>query len=170
MIILGIGSNLKSKFGNRFKNIKLAILFLKQNGINIIKKSSFYETPAYPDKRDPKFINIVISVKTKLSLSKLFSVIILIEKKLERKRGKKNSPRTCDIDIIDYNKKVFKFSYKKNILFLPHKNLSLRNFVLIPLREISPNWKHPKTKEVISTLINRLPIEDKKSILKINKN
>ena len=81
MIFLGIGSNLPSKFGNRLKNIILATSYLKQNNIEIVKQSSFYETFAYPNRSDPKFINIVISVKTKLPISKLMLLLIKIEKK-----------------------------------------------------------------------------------------
>ena len=66
MIILSLGSNLPSHFGNRFDNLKFAMSFLESYGILIDKKSSFYETPSYPDKNNPKFVNIVISVKTNL--------------------------------------------------------------------------------------------------------
>ena len=90
MIFLGIGSNLQSSFGNRFKNIELAISFLQEEKIKLIKKSSFYETFSYPNKKDPKFINIVISVESNLSPHDLMSILIGIEKKLERKRHKKN--------------------------------------------------------------------------------
>jgi 2-amino-4-hydroxy-6-hydroxymethyldihydropteridine diphosphokinase len=97
------------------------------------------------------------------------SVLIHIEEKLERKRNKKNDPRTCDIDIIDYNNETIDFKYKNLHLTIPHKELKSRNFVLIPLQEIYPNWKHPKTREIISALIQMLPEEDRKSILKIKK-
>ena len=60
MIYLGIGSNLPSSFGDRFMNINLAINFLKDKEIKLIKKSSFYETFSYPNKTNPKFINVVI--------------------------------------------------------------------------------------------------------------
>ena len=60
MIILGIGSNLSSPFGNRFINVEMAISFLNVYRILVDKKSSFYETESYPDKNDPKFINIVL--------------------------------------------------------------------------------------------------------------
>ena len=71
MIFLGIGSNLPSSFGNRFHNINMAISFLNGYGIQTIKKSSFYETLSYPNKENPKFINIAISVKTNLSIVKI---------------------------------------------------------------------------------------------------
>ena len=55
MIILGIGSNLSSSFGDRFENINLALLYLENYGIKILKKSGYYESPSYPDKKKPKF-------------------------------------------------------------------------------------------------------------------
>ena len=161
---------MSSSFGDRFDNINLAISSLSEHGIQTIKKSSFYETFSYPNKKDPKFINIVISVRTHLQPIDLMSALISIEEKLERKRGKKNDPRTCDIDIIDYNKQVLNFQYKNFDLAIPHRKLIYRNFVLFPLQEVVPNWIHPKTKEKISALIEKLPEDDRKSILKIKKN
>ena len=109
MIILGIGSNLSSSHGNRFDNIDLVISLLKVYEINLIKKSSFYESLSYPDKTNPKFINIVIEISTYLNPVDLASVLIFIEEKLERKRKHKNDPRTCDIDIIDFKGEIKDF-------------------------------------------------------------
>mgnify|MGYP001357227593 CR=1 FL=1 len=167
MIFVGIGSNLNSSFGDRFKNINFALSFLESYQINIIKKSNFYETPSYPNNKDPKFINIVASISTTLPSVDLVSVLLFIEEKLERKRNFKNEPRTCDIDLLDYNGQVIDFKYNNLDFTVPHKELSQRNFVLIPLREISPNWKHPKTNESIDLLIDKLSNKDKNSILKI---
>ena len=170
MILLGLGSNLSSSFGNRFKNINLAITYIESSGIKLIKKSSFYETFSYPNKKNPKFINIVVSIQTNLLLKDLMTTLVKIEEKLERKRGKKNDPRTCDIDIIDYNNEILEVNFDDLRISVPHKNLSNRNFVLYPLAEISPKWKHPITHEIISDLIKNLSEDDKKSILKIEKN
>ena len=170
MIILSLGSNLSSRFGDRFQNLNLAISSLEGYGIQLVKKSSFYETLSYPNIKDPKFINIVVSVTTKLPPIDLMSVLIFIEENLERKRNKKNDPRTCDIDIIDFNGLVEIHSFNKNKFEIPHKELSKRNFVLFPLHEIEPKWKHPKTKETVNELINKLSSDKKKSILIIKKN
>ena len=169
MILLGLGSNLSSSFGDRFQNIDLAISALEGYGIQLKKKSSFYESLSYPNKKNPKFINIVIEIETHLPPEDLASVLIFIEEYLERKRKKKNDPRTCDIDIIDYNSKTIDFKYKDLDFTVPHTKLIYRNFILYPLQEILPDWKHPKTKELISVLIENLPKEDKNSILKIKK-
>ena len=170
MLLLGLGSNLSSNFGNRFENIDLAISYLQSYKIQLLKKSSFYETLSYPDIKNPKFINVVIKVLTHLPPEEFASVLISIEETLERKRNQKNEPRTCDIDIIDYNGKVMNFIYKRLIFNVPHEKLIYRNFVLYPLQEIAPNWVHPITKEKISNLIAKLPEEDRKSILKVKKN
>jgi len=74
MIFLGIGSNLDSRSGNRFENIKKTIFFLNLEKIKILKYSSFYESPSYPKKTNPKFINNIVEVETN------FSPIILLKK------------------------------------------------------------------------------------------
>jgi 2-amino-4-hydroxy-6-hydroxymethyldihydropteridine diphosphokinase len=167
MIILGLGSNLSSKYGDRFKNIELALSLLESNNIKIVKKSSFYESLSYPNKNNPKFINMVVLVQTHLKPLDLMTLILSIEKKLERLRKKKNDPRTCDIDIIDYNSEIVEFTFRDTNFLSPHISLSNRNFVLYPIKEILPTWKHPATNESIDILISKLPDEDKKSILKI---
>ena len=169
MILLGVGSNLSSSYGDRFKNIDMAISALDGYGILIKKLSSYYESLAFPNNNDPKFINVVAEVDTKLPPVDLASVMIFIENTLERVRVKKNDPRTCDIDLIDYENKIFDFKYNNLNFTVPHKELIHRNFVLIPLQEIIPDWKHPITNEHINILIDRLSEDDKKSILKINK-
>ena len=85
-----------------------------------------------------------------------------IETKLGRKKAPKNSPRECDIDIIDYN-------YKKseNKILLPHPKMHTRNFVLLPLFEINKDWIHPVTKHHIKKLILLLPNRDITSIKQI---
>ena len=90
MIFLGIGSNLSSSFGNKIDNINSSILFLKKNNIDVLKISSFYESVAYPNKSDPKFINIVVEVKTLLEPKDLMINLLKIEEKLE-KRSKRNA-------------------------------------------------------------------------------
>ena len=113
MIFLSLGSNLSSKLGDRFDNLLEAISHIQNIGINLDKKSSFYETPSYPDKDNPKFINIMISVRSNFSPGELMSELIDIEKKLGRKRVKKNEPRTCDIDIIDYKSMIINTKHEK---------------------------------------------------------
>ena len=169
MIILGLGSNLQSDFGDRYQNIDLAINYLKENNINLLQKSSFYESVSYPNKNDPKFINVVISVETSLKSSDLMNCLLLVEEKLGRKRFKKNDPRTCDIDIIDFHGKTINIKLNNFELNIPHKKLIERNFVLYPLKEICSIWKHPITKDSIDILIKNLKTPNNE-ITKLNQN
>ena len=169
MIFIGIGSNLPSAFGNRFANIDLAISLLEKKGVKLVKKSSFYETFSQPNKNDPKFVNVVISTDSNLSPIDLMIFLISIEKKLGRNRKMKKEPRTCDMDIIDFNRLVKNFKIDNFELILPHKRLINRNFVLHPLKEICSNWTHPKTKKNIDILINNLK-EANNEITKLSQN
>ena len=88
---------------------------------------------------------------------------LYIEKKLGRKRNKKNEPRICDIDIIDYDNKIIKKNFKNN-LSIPHPRMHKRNFVLLPLYEINKDWIHPKYKKNIVNLLSKLSNIDLRSI------
>ena len=158
IVYLSIGSNL----GNRFLNIEKAKLLLLEEGIKVIKSSNFYETLSWPNPKNPKFYNVVLKTKTSLSDIKILNICKQIEKSLGRKKNKRNSPRECDIDIVDYDQR----SKKKNII-LPHPRMHTRNFVLIPLYEIDRNWRHPITKEHIKSLISSLSSRDISSIKQI---
>ena len=157
-IYLGIGSNL----GNKRRNIERTKFNLINNNIKILKCSSYYESLSWPNPNNPKFLNIVLEIDTDFSPMELINKCKEIEKKLGRKRLPKNSPRECDIDIIDFrNKKII------GDLILPHPRMNDRNFVLLPLFEINKDWKHPILKVNIRKLISSLPNSDIRSIKQI---
>ena len=158
MIYLGIGSNL----GNKRLNIEKAKFKIIENNIKILQSSNYYESLSWPNKKNPKFLNIVLKINTNLKPSKLIKILQNIENSLGRKKAPRNSPRICDIDIIDYKK----MQTNKGII-LPHPRLHQRNFVLLPLYELDKGWKHPVFKDDIKTLILSLPNRDIRSIKQI---
>ena len=158
---LAIGSNL----GNKINNIDVTKYELEKYEIKILKSSSNYISESWPDPSMPNYINIIIKIKTSLTPLELLKICNLIELKLGRVRVKKNAPRTCDIDIIDYDKKIL--NTKNSQLILPHPRMCKRNFVLLPLFEVDKSWKHPKSKINIVNLINSLPVKDLRSIKQI---
>ncbi len=164
MIFLSIGSNLSSEFGDKITNIRKTIENLKKSNIQVIKCSSFYETPSYPDKNNPKFFNIIVKIKYEKKPELLLEKILLIEKKMGRIRKKKNEPRICDIDIISFNKLIVNSDQLK----IPHPSTHNRNFVLFPLKEICPNWTHPITNENIDILIKNLSHSARNEITRMN--
>ena len=166
MIHLNIGSNLNSKFGNRFDNISLAINLLINSKLKINKISDFFETPSYPNKKLPFFINIGLLANYENDETSLMSDIKLIEKKIGRTESKKNYPRVCDIDIIDFKGLII----KKNNLIIPHEKSHLRNFVLYPILQIDSKWVHPVIKKNVKFLINNLDQKSRIEITRLNKN
>ena len=90
MIHINIGSNLQSNVGSRFDNITLSVKLLQESKIKINKISNFFETPSYPNKQLPKFLNIGLLVDFDKDFNQMFQIIKLIEKKLGRIKTKKN--------------------------------------------------------------------------------
>ena len=158
---LAIGSNI----GNKKSYINKTKYYLNKPPLIIINSSSIYETPSWPNSKYPNFYNIVIKIKTSLKLINLFSQIKLIEKKLGRNFDrKKNTPRTCDIDIIDFNGNIKDLNINGQKIIVPHPRMKKRNFVLIPLYEIDKNWRHPTKKTKIIDLIDNLDVISLRSI------
>ena len=166
MIHLNIGSNLNSNFGNKFDNISITIKLLIDKQFDVKKISNFYETPSYPNKNFPNFLNVGIFGKFGKSAKELRNIISLIEKKIGRVKTKKNDPRVCDIDIIDFNGETINIDN----LTIPHKKCHQRNFVLFPISQIDPNWKHPISKKNVNILIGQLDLKSRIEITRLNKN
>ena len=151
-IYLAIGSNL----GNKLSNIEEAKNQLFINNITITDISNYYKSPSWPNTNFPEFLNIVVKVKTEISLNNLFKIIKKIEKDIGRKNTPKNYPRVCDIDIIDFKGLNLKIDSDGKYIETPHPRMQNRNFVLIPLFEINKNWYHPKLRLNIVNLLLKL--------------
>ena len=165
MIHLNIGSNLDSVNRSKFENISIAIKQLIDLGLHIKKVSSFYETPSYPNSNLPRFINIGLIGEISSNYTTLLDHISIIEKKIGRVKSKKNDPRVCDIDIIDFNQ----MTCNTKLLTLPHPRLHMRNFVLYPIKEIDPFWMHPILKKNVDFLIKQLSQNSRIEITRLNK-
>ncbi|MEO0087297.1 MAG: 2-amino-4-hydroxy-6-hydroxymethyldihydropteridine diphosphokinase [candidate division WOR-3 bacterium] len=138
-VILAFGSNL----GNRVKNIERAIKFLEKVNIYPQKISSFYLTKPVGFPFQPSFINSVGVFKTNLPPKEVLKMIKKIENRFYRLRLFKNAPRLLDIDILFYNSEIIDDKYLK----IPHPKILERNFVLIPLLEVAPDFYHPVVKK-----------------------
>ena len=158
---LGLGSNL----GNKKRNIEIAKFLLQKNKkFKILKISSLYKTKSWPNNNYPFFLNIVIEAITTLKPLDLFIFIKQIELKLGRKKSFRNAPRECDIDILDYDQRIFKIKSKNDFIYIPHPRLLKRNFVLLPLFEISKTWIYPKKNRKIRDLLNNIGAENLRTI------
>ena len=155
-VFLSIGTNL----GNKKFNIEKIKSLIESKNIKIVASSSLYSTPSWPNPNYPKYINIVVKIKTQMSLKKLFIFTKNIEKKMGRKIKIRNHPRICDIDIIDFNKENICLNVNSSELIIPHPRMHLRNFVLFPLFEVQSDWIHPKFNKKISNLLKNMSYND----------
>lgn len=132
-VYLGLGSNL----GNRQENLDKALELLKQR-MNIDKISSIYDTEPLGNADQPRFLNIVCEVSTRLTPEGLLSLAKGIESKMGR-HNKTGEPRPIDIDILLYGDMIL----DTPDLVIPHPRMAERAFVLVPLNEIAPNLIYP---------------------------
>jgi len=155
---LSLGSNL----GNREENLALAREYLRKRGVKIIHSSSIYETQPRDYLEQPWFLNQVIEIETNLFPFALLKLIKKIENELGRKKGSLKGPRKIDIDILLAEGCII----DAHGLKIPHPRLEERNFVLIPLKEISPNIIHPILRKKIEYLCNHSKDSSKVNLVK----
>lgn len=152
MILIALGANLPSPAGTPTETLRQALFRLAQRGITIETQSGFYKSAAWPDPSDPAFVNAVASVHTELDPAQLLAALHVIEAQFGRRRTRPNAPRTLDLDIVDYDQRV-----EQGPPELPHPRMHTRLFVLCPLRDVAPAWRHPVLHATVSELIAALP-------------
>jgi 2-amino-4-hydroxy-6-hydroxymethyldihydropteridine diphosphokinase len=157
MILLGLGANLPSPAGPPLATLEAALAAFTASGVTIAARSRWYRTAPVPVSDQPWFINGVARVETSLEPLELLKLLQKIERQFGRRRGVRNEARTLDLDIIDYDGRVEETSS----LVLPHPRMHERGFVLLPLAEIAPGWRHPRLGETVSALISALPTSQK---------
>ncbi len=163
MMFIGIGGNIP--FGSMPvpATLNAALDTFSAYGIRIDKRSSFYHSKPVPASDQPWFFNAVVSCVTQLSPHECLRALLAIEEKFGRVRSVKNAVRTLDLDIIDVDGLII----SDGELEIPHPRLSSRAFILLPLQEIFPAWKHPVTGVCIAELAAGLSAEDRVNTQKI---
>jgi len=148
-VALGLGGNM----GNRLQNIGKAQMLISQQVGEIVKVSALYQTAAWGNTDQPDFLNQAIIVKTPFTPKMLLNKCLYIEKQLGRRRDIPWGPRTIDIDILLYNDAII----DKEALHIPHPHMQNRRFVLQPLADIAPNYRHPQHSISLKKLLVACP-------------
>jgi 2-amino-4-hydroxy-6-hydroxymethyldihydropteridine diphosphokinase len=155
VILIALGANLPSPAGPPAATLRAALVRLEEQGVKIQSVSSFYETPAWPDPAQPPYINAVAAVETTLQPVELLTLLHGVETDLGRLRSVPNAPRSLDLDLLDHHGKVM-----ADGIVLPHPRMHQRSFVLVPLAQLAPAWRHPQTGEGVADLLAKLPDRD----------
>lgn len=149
MIYVALGANIASPAGPPEVTLKRALDAMPKHGIRVVAVSAFYSSPAWPDPSEPPYVNAVAKIETKLLPADLLRELMAVERTFGRVRKAKNEPRTLDLDLIDYGGLISDAAH----LMLPHPLLHERAFVLRPLADVAPDWRHPDTGETVGTLL-----------------
>lgn len=157
MILLALGSNMGGPWGTPRETIEHALLELNRFPLRLKLASSLLITKPFGVTNQPDFVNAAAVIETALAPETLLHKLHEIEKRAGRRRRKRWGPRTLDLDLLDYHGQVMRRPVplpKK--LILPHPGMTMRRFVLEPVAEIAPRWKHGGTHLTASELLNRL--------------
>ncbi len=157
LVYLGLGSNL----GDRRRQISSALSFLKENGVNIVMRSSLYETEPVDCEQQPWFVNAVVGADTDLSASQFLYLCKKAERFGKREETFRFGPRTIDIDILLYKG----ITYRNTKLVIPHPRMHERRFVLVPLVEIAPGIKIPGEETLYADVLAGL--DERKKVTKL---
>ncbi len=135
-----------------------ALEYLEGGGIRVVKRSAWFRSRPVPVSAQPRFVNGVAMVETALGPTALMAALLACEAGLGRRRSAANEARIIDLDIIDYDGRVAAGLGGPR---LPHPRLEGRAFVLLPLAEIAPGWRHPVSGAAVGELIAALPEADR---------
>ncbi|MEO1038011.1 MAG: 2-amino-4-hydroxy-6-hydroxymethyldihydropteridine diphosphokinase [Pseudomonadota bacterium] len=160
-VYIALGANRTYRRRPLVESLIGALKALEGPAIRVIAASRPWRTPAWPDPRDPQFLNAAAELRTDLSADDLLTVLHGVEERLGRVRGERNAPRTLDLDLLDHGGRV---SADGDQTITPHPRLHLRAFVLAPLREIAPRWRLPGEGTPITRLYAALPSSDRRAV------
>ena len=138
-MIVALGSNLAGEKGAPVAVLEAALDRFASQGLTVVKRSRFWRSKAWPDPADPDYINAVALVETSLGAGETLAALHRLEAEFGRQRSEPNAPRTLDLDLIAYGRQVV----DGPDFHLPHPRAADRLFVMGPLAEIVPGWRHP---------------------------
>jgi 2-amino-4-hydroxy-6-hydroxymethyldihydropteridine diphosphokinase len=150
-VVIALGSNLAGDHTSSEALLDAALARLTELGLTVRERSSWWRSAAWPDPADPEFVNGVALIETAASPGELMGVLRGIEDDFGRRRLGANAPRTLDLDLIAHGREVFDAPG----LIVPHPRAHERRFVMAPLAEIAPDWRHPVSGETAITLAER---------------
>lgn len=156
---LSLGSNL----GDKEQNIARALSLLQEEGVQIIKVSSLYKTEPVDYRAQPWFYNCLVEAQAEVEPEALLAVTKGVERKMGRESRKNKGQRIIDVDILLAGDKVI----HSEELHIPHPKMEMRNFVLVPFVEISPETVHPVLKLNMKKLLERS--DDRSLVIKLDK-
>jgi len=156
-IYIGLGANLDHpRYGSPRHTLGRALAALRDIGVQAARLSRWYRSSPVPASDQPWYVNAVAEVRTGLGPDATLAALHRVEEAFGRVRGERDAARWIDLDLLDYDSHI-KSNRNNGLSVLPHPRLEFRAFVLLPLADLAPAWRHPVSDEVVTALIARLP-------------
>lgn len=137
--VVALGGNVAGDYGSSEALLEAALARFAEAGLPILRRSSWWRSAAWPDPSDQEYRNGVVLVEARLSPEALIRTLFMLENEFGRMRSVRNAPRTLDLDLIAHGRIVS----DDPELTLPHPRAHERLFVMGPLAQIAPDWRHP---------------------------
>lgn len=176
MYLIALGSNLDSPAGDSTQTVLAAIRYISEAGIVVEAVSRLYATPAFPAGSGPDFVNAAARVTSALAPQAMLDVLHGVERRLGRDRRWRWAPRTVDLDLLAAGEAVLpdeggwmrwagmtveeQLAAAPDELILPHPRMQDRAFVLVPLADVAPDWRHPVTGRTVAEMRAALPARE----------
>lgn len=137
--VVALGGNVAGDYGSSEALLEAALARFAEAGLPILRRSSWWRSAAWPDPNNHEYRNGVVLVEARLSPQALIQTLFMLESEFGRTRSVRNAPRTLDLDLIAHGQIIS----EDPALTLPHPRAHERLFVMGPLAEIAPDWRHP---------------------------
>jgi len=173
-VLVALGANCPGPWGTPGKTIARALGSIENANVSVLAVSPLYETRAIGRAHQPAYVNAVALLDTSLPPEALLRLLKHIERRSGRRGGRPWGPRTLDIDIVDYKGLTRHWTGRRGgyaragqrPLILPHPLAHERPFVLKPLLDIAPDWRHPALKQRASSLWHQVQRKREGRVLK----
>ncbi len=164
MIFIGLGGNLQSpEFGPPESTLKAVLAALPEVGVTVVRRSGFWRSAPAPASDQPWYVNAVAEIATTFDAVALLAALHGLETRFGRVRRALNEARVVDLDLLDFHGLIR--DVDQGPPELPHPRMAGRNFVLRPLAELAPDWRHPLTGMAIIKLIKNNSINDTSKLI-----
>ncbi len=159
-VLIGLGANVTGAWGLPTETLKRALRELEILSDRGFEASRLYRSKPVGPANQPDYVNAVCRIDTKLSPAALLTAFKALERASGRGKGRRWGPRPLDLDILDYKGRVYQwpginFTGPRRRLILPHPELHVRAFVLKPLLDVAPDWRHPVLGQTARQMLGR---------------